>query len=299
MEVIKTSAEHHFLTTLQKIKKAPAGWAGLYFSLSKNMPHKVVIKQPAAINKTMSVERQKAQEVFDSIQSYGEKLHKSIAYLFEDNDIVVLMPLKSSDSKALFQKIYQKIAAELPENMSDFALLEHELYSYQKLADQKIISAKAMQAYRAMSDRNKISSLSIRREKRDYPLVQVIEDDRFTASYTSNILNREYDMVLNRNGEEGILTYIENAPDIVFIDIHLPGLNGHQVLESLKIIDPNVYAVMLSVDTVKDNIVKSAEVGANNFLKKPFSRDRLINIVKNSPFVQSTLGRNAASLRTH
>ena len=149
-----------------------------------------------------------------------------------------------------------------------------------------------------MADKHKVSSIMLRREKREHPLVLVIEDDRFTASYTAGILHREYDLVLAKNGEDGLLQYIEHAPDIVFVDIHLPGLTGHQVLKALKIIDPNVFAVMLSVDTVKDNIVQSAAGGANNFLKKPFSKERLLSIVKMSPYVQG-ISRGNSSMQSY
>lgn len=298
MEAVSKSAEHHFLTTLHKLKLAPAGWAGLHFALSRNINHDQIMEHPAAINKTLGTARKQAEEIFTKIQDSADQARKSTLYLFDDNDIILLAPVKNNDDKAAIKKLFDKISEGLQKNMSDFVMLEHEIYAYQKLADQKILSSKAMHAYRSMSDRNKIGSLNIRREKRDYPLVLVVEDDRFTASYTTNILSREYDMILSRNGEDGILQYIEHAPDIVFIDIHLPGLSGHEVLESLKIVDPGVHAVMLSVDTVKDNIVKSAEGGANNFLKKPFSRERLINIVKNSPFVQRAISKNAANRRS-
>lgn len=299
IELITASAEHHFLMAIQKLKGAPVGWVGLHFALSKKLGHEKILAQPAAINKTLKVAKTQAEEIFEKIKDSEDCARKGTLYLFDDNDIVILAPVSDDEEKAKLQRLYKTISEELGENISDFSLLKHEIYAYQKLADQKLLSAKAIASYKAMADRHKVASITTRRERRDYSLVQVIEDDRFTASYTANILNREYDMTLARNGEDGVLQYIENAPDIVFIDIHLPGLSGHQVLECLKAIDPNVYAVMLSVDTVKDNIVKSAESGANNFLKKPFSKERLINIVKNSPFVQSQMRKNAATHRTH
>lgn len=299
MEIITKSAEHHFLTTIQKLKAAPDHWAGLHFSLSKKLGHDEILKQPSAINKTLKVAKSDAELTFEKIKDNADCARKGILYFFDDNDIILLVPCKGEEQTAKVQKLFKMIAAELDDNLSEFSMLKNEIYAYQKLADQKLLSARAVEAYKAMADKHKIGSITTRRERRDFSLVQVIEDDRFTASYTANILNREYDMILSRNGEDGILQYIENAPDIVLIDIHLPRLSGHQVLASLKAVDPNVYAVMLSVDTVKDNIVKSAESGANNFLKKPFSKERLIHIVKNSPFVQGSMRRNAVSSSTH
>lgn len=299
MEAIQKSAEHHFLTILQGLKKAPQGFAVLHFALSKRLDHSKILENSSAINKTLSTVRKESEADFLFFKEKMQDIPKGYLYLFEDNDILLIAPFRSDMDKERLQKLYHAFSEKLEDGMADFSILEHELNKFQKMADQKLLSAKAVNAYRAMADRFKVNSISVRRERRDHPVVQVIEDDRFTASYTSNILAKEYDLVLSRNGEDGILHYIENAPDIIFIDIHLPGLSGHEVLESLKAIDPNVFAVMLSADTVKDNIVKSAEGGANNFLKKPFSKDRILNIVKNSPYVRATTNKNASSLRTH
>lgn len=299
MEAIQKSAEHHFLTILQGLKKAPQGFAVLHFALSKRLDHSKILENPSAINKTLSTVRKASEEDFLFFKEKMQDIPKGYLYLFEDNDIILIAPFRSDMDKERLHKLYDGFAKRLEDGVADFSLLEHEFNKFQNLADQKMLSAKAVNAYRNMADIFKVNSISVRRERREHPIVQVIEDDRFTASYTSNILAKEYDLVLSRNGEDGILHYIENAPDIIFIDIHLPGLSGHEVLESLKTIDPNVFAVMLSADAVKDNIVKSAEGGANNFLKKPFSKDRILNIVKNSPYVRATINKNASSLRTH
>lgn len=299
MEAVQKSAEHHFLTNIQRLKSAPHGWAILYFSLSKRLTHSEILTNSSAINKYLSQRRKDAEREFEALKEEAGHIPKAVLYLFDDNDIAIVAPYKSEESKDNLKRIYKFMASRLDKGMSDFGILEHELYTYQKLADQKFLSAKRIAAYREMADRHKIASIGLRRERREHALVQVIEDDRFTASYAAGILNREYDMILSRSGEEAILHYIENAPDIVFIDIHLPGLNGHQVLNALKTIDPHVYAVMLSVDTMKDNIVKSATGGAHNFLKKPFSKERLLNIVKASPYIQGAMRRGASELPVH
>jgi len=298
MEAIRKSAEHHFLTILQKLKRAPQGWALLYFGFSKTHTHKDLIQHPYSMNKTLAVSREASEKFFAEIFANTQAVAKGYLYFFEDNDVLVLCPFRNDEDRTFLHGLYKKMGQSLDHHYSDFAILEHEFYNYQKLADQKFLSARRMMAYRDMADKLKVASISVRRERRDHPMVQVIEDDRFTAAYAGNILNRDYDLVLSRNGEDGIIHYIESAPDIVLIDIHLPGLSGHEVLESIRAIDPQVFAVMLSVDTMKNNIVQAAEGGAHNFLKKPFSKERLLNIVKTSPYIQSIMRRNTSSMNT-
>lgn len=298
MESVRKSAEHHFLTILQKLKKAPQGWALLYFGFSRLHSHKDLIKNPFAMNKALSSGREQAEAMYQQLFENTQVLAKGYLYFFDDNDILILCPFRGEEDRLLLQGIYKNAIQGLDQQLCDFGILEHEFYNYQKLADQKFLSARRISAYREMADKLKVGSIPVRRDRRDHPLVQVIEDDRFTSSYAANILNREYDIILSRHGEDGIIHYIENAPDIVLIDIHLPGLSGHEVLESIRAIDPNAFAVMLSVDTMKSNIMQAAEGGANNFLKKPFSKERLLNIVKTSPYIQSIMRRNSSSLTT-
>jgi two-component system chemotaxis response regulator CheY len=68
-------------------------------------------------------------------------------------------------------------------------------------------------------------------------------------------------------------------------------LNGIETLQALRAIDPEAYIVMVSVDTVKANIVKATGLGASGFLRKPFSRDRLIATVEKSPYIGSARRR--------
>jgi CheY-like chemotaxis protein len=169
---------------------------------------------------------------------------------------------------------------------ADRCVLGDDLYNYQKLADAKLLSAKCFEAYKAMGDANRVMSIPIRRSRRDVSKVMIVEDDRFTASYAANILSKDYDLTICRTGEEGIIAYIEHAPDIVFLDIHLPGINGHDTLQAIRAVDPKAFVVMLSVDTAQNSISRATKTGAHSFLKKPFSKDRLLNTVKSSPYVR-------------
>ena len=123
----------------------------------------------------------------------------------------------------------------------------------------------------------------------------MVEDDRFTSTYAATILGTDFDLLIAKDGEEAIEAYIKNAPDIVFLDIHLPGLSGHDVLKALHAIDPEAFIVMLSADTVKENIVEATQHGARKFLKKPFTKERLIETVRNSPYVRSLMTAKSAA----
>jgi CheY-like chemotaxis protein len=286
MQVVRISAEHHFLTTLEKLKAKPKDWLAQYFAFSKYINHQDLIADPAKIPNYLADVAEKSEVFLQMVSAQMKDFPEVVLYIFPDQDIVALVRFESDDQKEQMKKIYKSLAASVPPQFSDSGLLSAEIYNYQKLADQKLVTARRFAAYQTMSDMNKVRSIPVRRARREHPLVMLVEDDRFTASYTSNILSKDYDLVVCRTGEEAIEAYIEHAPDIVFLDIHLPGLSGHEVLQAVQAVDPRCYVVMLSVDTAHKNIKMAAETGAQNFLKKPFSKERLLNIVRNSPYVR-------------
>jgi two-component system chemotaxis response regulator CheY len=288
MKLITDSAEHHFLTTLDSLKETPQGWAVYYFAHSKFTDHKGLISQPAAIEKAISAQREKSKIFADELLRATSSLEKGYIYLFTDNDVVMVAHAGKPEQQELAQKIYWEMAKPLPAGFTEMGMLAGGFYNHQKLADHKFLSAKRFEAYHAMTDEHKVTSIFLRRERRDDPKVMIIEDDRFTAAYTANILGHKYDLVIARNGEEGIISYIEHAPDVVFLDIHLPGLNGLETLQAIRAVDPKAYVVMLSVDSAKDSIVQSTANGASKFLKKPFSKQRLLTVVEGSPYVRGS-----------
>lgn len=292
IESVRESAEYHFLTTLEKIKKAPKGWRALHFGLSQTLDHSTLVSTPSDIEQNIAKARIKSEAFMDELLRQASDLKTSIAYLFPDNDAILLAKIDSESEKQLLQAVFKVMQDELKSGLSQMTNLETDFYSYQKLADQKFLSAKRFEAYYAMCDKNKVSSIPVRRQRREDSRVLVVEDDRFTASYTANILSKDYDVYVCRNGEESIAAYIDQAPDIVFMDIHLPGLSGHGALQAIKAVDPHAFVVMLSVDTMKENIVGAAEGGAKNFLKKPFSKERLLNVVRSSPYVRGIHAEN-------
>lgn len=286
MKIIRDSAEHHFVTTLERVKDNPRGWVVLYYALSRMLDHAELVSKPDEIQVKIAKVRTTAEHFAGELAGKAGGMQKGFVYLFADNDVLMLAHPDNEQEMNLVSSVYKDMAKQAQADYADRCLLGDDLYNYQKLADAKLLSVKCFEAYKAMSDANKVASIPVRRARRDVPKVLVVEDDRFTASYAANILNKEYDLSICRTGEEGIISYIENAPDIVFLDIHLPGINGHDVLLAIRAADPAAFVVMLSVDTAADSIVRATKMGAHSFLKKPFSKERLLNTVRLSPFVR-------------
>lgn len=275
------------MTTLSCLKDRQKGWHCLYFPFSKLLDHRALVSDIAGMPDKISViEARRDSFLSDFEKAAGSFNPEGHIYAFTDLDVLALLRIGNVDEKEKINGLYEKIKSSLPEGYSDMRLLEGFYQNYMKFSDRKILGRKKHEAYQTMLNRQKVEDIGTKRKYRMKPLVMIVEDDQFTAYYASSILETQHDLISVGTGEDAIKAYIENAPDAVFIDIHLPGLTGHEVHEAIRAADPDAYVIMLSADAVMDNISRATQSGASKFLKKPFSRERLIGMVRNSPHVK-------------
>lgn len=293
MKIIKDSAEHHFLTVLDKLKAEAAGWTGMHFAFSTKLEHADVIAAPAHIPGKLHKLRRESESFVEDLSRAAAPFEKAgaLIYAFADGDVIFLAAPKDETERETLHKLFTAMAEKAGPRLSAQSNLAKDIYNYQKLADRKFLSARRMQMYGEMSDLNRIQSIGLRRDRRAEGMVLLVEDDRFTAAFAANLLNKDYEFIQAKTGEDAVIAYIEHAPDVVLLDIHLPGLSGMETLACLRKIDGESAVFMLSVDTVKGNIVASAQMGALGFLKKPFAKDRLLAAVASSPHLKGGKGR--------
>lgn len=285
MKIIRESPEHHFLTFLEKIKQEEAaGWVAIHCAQSETLVHDELIEKPEHIRGKLHAYKKDCEALAERLAKSGADFSDATLFHFIDGDLLLVINSGGGIEENSIQNFYRELAAERSGRYCRYGSVSKDIYTYQRMADERLNSARRMASYEAMTDEAKVSSIPLRRERRKDTLVLIVEDDRFTAAYAANILNKDYEFIHAKTGEEAIMAYIEHAPDIVFQDIHLPGLNGHETLNAIKKIDATAHVVMLSVDTVKNNIVEASKGGAAGFMKKPFTKDRMIAMVKASPF---------------
>lgn len=140
-------------------------------------------------------------------------------------------------------------------------------------------------------DTGMIASIAQRREKRLQPLVLVVDDDQLSRTLAGNVLREDYDLAFARDGKSALREFVDQAPDVVFLDIGMPDISGHEVLEMLFQIDPEAYVIMFSGRKDQENMMRALETGAQGFLGKPFTREKLYRHVEQSPFIQKKKNR--------
>lgn len=136
-------------------------------------------------------------------------------------------------------------------------------------------------------DLDLLSSLAMRREARDKPEIMVVEDDPFSQKLIGNALKNKYSLSITGDGQGALMNYVNKAPDVLFLDIGLPDIDGHEVLEILFKMDPDAYVIMFSGNGDRENVMKAMSFGAKGFVGKPFTQEKLLQYIQKSPFIQS------------
>src|SRR5215510_16400892 len=106
--------------------------------------------------------------------------------------------------------------------------------------------------------------------------VLVIDDDPSVRDYMEALVSRQgYQVFAAADGEQALKVLAETRPDLVTLDVVLPGMDGLATLAELKRRLPEVPVVMLSGHGQARNIVEAMRLGASDFLRKPFEVEEL------------------------
>lgn len=132
-----------------------------------------------------------------------------------------------------------------------------------------------------LSNGSNIKSLDIqqRRNNRQAPELMMVEDDVFSRRLVDNVLQKKYALTSLADASHALDTYARIAPDLLFLDINLPDVTGHELLESLLAIDPEAHVIMLSGNADQANIVEAMRKGAKGFIAKPFTKEKLFQYI--------------------
>ena len=100
----------------------------------------------------------------------------------------------------------------------------------------------------------------------------LVVDDEYLIRWTlqQNLEREGYEVFLAETGEEALEKVKEGAPDLVLLDIKLPGMNGYQVLEKALKIDEGIIPIMITAFDEVDKVVKAMRLGAFDYITKPF-----------------------------
>jgi DNA-binding response OmpR family regulator len=111
--------------------------------------------------------------------------------------------------------------------------------------------------------------------------ILIIEDEPDIARGLRDSLEFEgFEVLAAAEGRDGIKQARERAPDCVILDLMLPGVNGYAVCEEIRSFNALVPIIMLTARSQESDKIRGLEVGADDYVTKPFSIGELIARIK-------------------
>jgi len=115
--------------------------------------------------------------------------------------------------------------------------------------------------------------------------ILIVDDEALNISIVAEILNHEYDLLVATNGEKVLqIVSSDPKPDLILLDIMMPGMSGFEVAKRLKE-NPetlNIPIIFLTAKHDNESIVKGFDLGAVDFVSKPFQKEELLARLKNT-----------------
>jgi len=110
--------------------------------------------------------------------------------------------------------------------------------------------------------------------------VLIIDDEKQILDSLSSILRDEgFQVFTAREGREGLELFDTARPEIVLLDIWMPGLDGLQVLKMIKEKEKEAIVIVISGHGTISTAVEAVKMGAYDFLEKPLSIDKVLEVI--------------------
>jgi len=106
--------------------------------------------------------------------------------------------------------------------------------------------------------------------------IMVVDDDPDICKMLKKFLSKkDYDVACVENAEKALAKIKERKPNLILLDINLPGMDGLTALKKFKEMDKNLGVIMISGNTEVDLAKEALKVGATDYIMKPFNMEYL------------------------
>jgi two-component system, chemotaxis family, chemotaxis protein CheY len=110
--------------------------------------------------------------------------------------------------------------------------------------------------------------------------ILLIDDSNLSRKILRRSLGERHTYIEATDGMSGLESYFLDRPDLVVLDLTMPGLNGLEVLARLKEFDPESKVIIATADIQDETRRLANELGALGFLNKPFSDENIRSVIQ-------------------
>ena len=113
------------------------------------------------------------------------------------------------------------------------------------------------------------------------PIILVVDDEKIVLELFQRILKKKEYTVLTANNDKEALELVEKEkPDLVILDLQLPGINGIEVLRRIKKIDENIEVIVITGYGTIKTVKTAMKLGAYDYITKPLDINYLSSLIK-------------------
>ena len=111
--------------------------------------------------------------------------------------------------------------------------------------------------------------------------ILLVEDDQsFGVVLKDYLMMNDYDVTLAVDGELGLKAFMEDEYDLCIFDVMMPKKDGFSLAEDVKKINKNMPIIFLTARNMKEDILKGYQLGADDYITKPFDTELLLYKIK-------------------
>ncbi|MEQ6378459.1 response regulator [Bacillaceae bacterium S4-13-56] len=112
--------------------------------------------------------------------------------------------------------------------------------------------------------------------------ILIVDDAKFMRFTLENILQKDNHEIVGEaeNGQEAISKYKELSPDLVTMDITMPGINGLEAIKQILMVNPDAKIIMCSAVGQQKTVMEAIELGAKDFVVKPFDESSVLDAIR-------------------
>lgn len=196
-------------------------------------------------------------------------------YICNTREMILLLRMVKAAAENTPEKVAKNVESHLPESSC-------EVRAYEP-TPQGIAKFEILITYR------KPVGLSDLRRARIDKIIVVADDDMYMRMLVKKGAGANFLIVEVSDGRDVLNIYREYMPDILFLDVHLPNVEGPQLLRSILALDHKAYVIMLSADTSLENVEHALAKGAAGFLAKPFTKEKMLEYIRKCPTIPGML----------
>jgi nitrogen regulation protein NR(I) len=110
--------------------------------------------------------------------------------------------------------------------------------------------------------------------------ILIVDDDKSIRYSLKRMMEKDFSILTAQNGEEALGRFRENPPDLIIMDIKMPGRSGIEILKEIRSIDPKSLVIIMTAYGTTETAIEAMKYGAFDYILKPFSIPKMKDLIE-------------------